>query len=115
MDMVKYLNKRVSELEKKLEDLNSDNRKLDLEKKIIESDKTMFNVYTKMKEDYLHEENKLRINTDHAKELDILRNEIERLRTKNEALINMIEDKNKHIHNLPNLLMDNIAERKENG
>ena len=113
--MVKYLNKRISELEKKIDELNSDNKKLDMEKKIIESYKTMFNVYTKMKEDYLHDENKLRINTEHAKELDVLRNDNDRLRLKNEALINMVEDKNKQIHNLPNLLKENIGERKEYG
>jgi peptidoglycan hydrolase CwlO-like protein len=113
VDKVKYLNKRVAELEGKLNQQVEETKKIDMERRIIEADKNMVEIYTKMKEHYHHEENKLKINSEHAKELEKLRTENEKLKKKIDSFNSVIAEKNRHIDNLPGLLKDNITERKE--
>jgi hypothetical protein len=113
VDKVKYLNKRIAELEGKLNQQVEETKKIDMERRIIEADKNMVDIYTKMKENYIHEENKLKINSDHAKELEKLRSENEKLKRKVEHFNSILHEKNRHIDNLPEILKENINERKE--
>ena len=102
----------IDSLKSEIAKLKNENKKLEMEKNIIESNKTMVAIYTKMKEDYLHEENKLKINSEHANEMDQLRHENEKLKSKIDALERTIEEKNKLINSLPNVLKENINEKK---
>ena len=72
----------------------------------------MVGIYTKLKEDNLHEENKLKATLAHSKELDMLKSNNEILQKQIEHLKKELEDRAKFIQNLPSLLKDNIEDKK---
>lgn len=113
MDMVRLLNKKMVDLEKKIEDLKEENKKLQLEKRIIENDQMMVNMYTRLKEDNLHEENKIKIMLENSKEIENIKSENEILHRQIELYRKEVEEKNKFIHNLPTLLKDKIDDKKD--
>jgi len=109
----KILNKKIIEFEKKILDLKEEIKKVNNEKRIIEDDRLALGNYLKIKEENLHEENKMKILLENSKELDELKRKNEMLEKQIEEYKKALVENAKTIHNLPNILKENIEERKE--
>jgi hypothetical protein len=113
MDMVRIKTKRISEMEKIIEDLKEEIKKLKIEQELKENDRTMVKIFTKLKEDQIHEENKLKLTLDNSKQLDELKSRNKHLEMAIEKYKKDLEEKTKLIHNLPTVLKDNININKD--
>ena len=113
-DQVKYLNRKIVELEKKIEDLKEDNKTLEREKGEKKLDIAMVTLYNKLKEDNLFEENKIKIMLDHSKIVDKLKIENQNLIKQLENYRKEVESNSKLIKSLPSIMTENISEKKKN-
>jgi hypothetical protein len=112
-DQVRYLSKKILELEKKIEDLKEDNRTLERERGEKKLDIAMVTLYNKLKEDNLLEENKIKIMLEHGKTVEKLKNENQQLTKQLENYKKEMESKSKLIKSLPSIMTENFNEKKK--
>lgn len=113
LDQNRILNKRIKEFEKKVSDLKEEIKKVNTEKRLIENDRVAIANHIKVREENLHEENKIKILCENSKELDELKKKNEILEKQISEYRKIVEENGKKIQSLPNILKENIEERKE--
>lgn len=105
----------IKDLEANIFNLKKEKEKVLIEKGVLENDMAMVNMYAKIKENNISEENRLKLLLEYNKDKDELKKQNEQLIKKNESLRNEIELRNSQFKQLPDILKDNIIDKKNLG
>jgi vacuolar-type H+-ATPase subunit I/STV1 len=109
------LQNKIKELEQKIESLKIEKEKIHIEKTVMENDNAMVTMYSRIKENNLLEENKLKLLLNNNKEKDSLKKQVETLTIQIDLLKKEINEKTGLYRKLPETLKENLVNKEQLG
>lgn len=110
-DTVRLRNKTISEMEDKMKQLKEEIRKIKTENAVKENDMTMLKMFNNVKENKESKEKELKLSSEISNTISQMQKRIDSLETINKSLQSELENRNKVIQNLPQLLRNKSDEQ----